>query len=206
VRKAVWLLSAFFVLLAGAARAEPARVVMLGDSITAGYGLDAADVLPVRLQAALRARGLDVVVEDAGVSGDTTAGGLARLDWAIQGKPDAVIVALGGNDGLRAIDPAATEANLKTIIERLKARGIAVLLAGMLAPPNFGPAYGKEFNAVFPRLAQANGVAFYPFILDGVAADPRLNQRDGIHPNAQGVAAIVDRLAPHVLALLERRR
>jgi len=206
VRKAICLLALVFALFAGGAGAQPARIVMLGDSITAGYGLAAAEALPVRLQAALQARGRDVVVENAGVSGDTTAGGLARLDWTVAGKPDIVVVALGGNDGLRAIDPAATRANLAGIIGKLQARGIAVLLAGMLAPPNLGPAYGAEFNALFPGLAREHGVAFYPFILDGVAADPALNQPDGIHPNPRGVAVIVDRLVPHVLALLERRR
>jgi acyl-CoA thioesterase-1 len=193
-------------LLASGASADPARIVMLGDSITAGYGLTEADSLPARLQAALKARGRDVVVENAGVSGDTSAGGLARLDWAVAGKPDVVIVELGANDGLRGLDPAATRANLSAIIRRLKEKGVAVMLAGMYAPPNLGPAYGNDFNALYPRLAREHDIAFYPFILEGVAARPELNQSDGIHPNARGVAAIVDRLVPHVLTLLERRR
>jgi acyl-CoA thioesterase-1 len=192
--------------LAGNAAAEPVRIVMLGDSITAGYGLAPRDSLPVRLGAALKERGHDVVVENAGVSGDTSAGGLARLDWAVAGKPDIVIVELGANDGLRGLEPAKMEANLGAIIERLKARGSAVLLAGMYAPRNLGPAYAAEYDAVFPRLAREHGVAFYPFILDGVAARPDRNQGDGIHPNAAGVAVIVEGLVPHVLALLERRR
>jgi acyl-CoA thioesterase-1 len=205
-RKGFGLAILALVLAGGRTHVEPARIVMLGDSITAGYGVAEADALPARLQAALRARGRQVVVENAGVSGDTTAGGLARLDWAVAGKPDVVIVELGANDGLRAIDPAATAANLDAILRRLKERGVTPLLTGMYAPPNLGPAYSAEFNAVFPRLAREHGVAFYPFILEGVAARPELNQPDGIHPNARGVAVIVDGLAPHVLALLERRR
>jgi acyl-CoA thioesterase-1 len=192
--------------LIGSAAAEPVRIVMLGDSITAGYGLAPRDSLPVRLGAALKERGHDAVVENAGVSGDTSAGGLARLDWAVAGKPDIVIVELGANDGLRGLEPAKMEANLGAIIARLKARGSAVLLAGMYAPRNLGPAYAAEYDAVFPRLAREHGVAFYPFILDGVAARPDRNQGDGIHPNAAGVAVIVEGLVPHVLALLERRR
>jgi acyl-CoA thioesterase-1 len=200
----VWLMILLF--LAGGTAAEPVRIVMLGDSITAGYGLAPRDSLPVRLGAALEERGHDVVVENAGVSGDTSAGGLARLDWAVAGKPDIVIVELGANDGLRGLEPAKMEANLGAIIDRLKARGSAVLLAGMYAPRNLGPAYAAEYDAVFPRLAREHGVALYPFILDGVAARPDRNQGDGIHPNAAGVAVIVERLVPHVLALLERRR
>jgi acyl-CoA thioesterase-1 len=146
-----------------------------------------------------------VRVLDGGVSGDTTAGGLARLDWALADRPDAVIVELGGNDGLRALPPAQTEANLAAILDRLAARGTPALLAGMLAPPNLGAAYGGEFAAVFHRLAQARpGVVFYPFFLDGVAADPALNQPDGIHPNAAGVAEIVRRILPAVEALLAK--
>jgi len=203
-RRFAWLL--IWPLLTGDAAAEPVRIVMLGDSITAGYGLAPRESLPVRLGAALKARGHDVAVENAGVSGDTSAGGLARLDWAVAGKPDIVILELGANDGLRGLEPAKMAANLGAIIERLKARGSTVLLTGMYAPRNLGPAYGAEFDAVFPRLAREHGVAFYPFILDGVAARPDFNQGDGIHPNAEGVAVIVDGLLPHVLALLERRR
>jgi acyl-CoA thioesterase-1 len=192
--------------LSGGAVAEPARIVMLGDSITAGYGLAPQDALPARLGAALAARGHTAMVENAGVSGDTSAGGLARLDWAVAGRPDIVIVALGANDGLRGLEPAKMAANLGAIIERLEARGSAILLAGMYAPRNFGAAYAAEFDAVFPRLAQTHGVAFYPFILEGVAARPDRNQGDGIHPNAAGVDVIVDGLLPHVIGLLERRR
>ncbi|MFQ5958893.1 MAG: arylesterase [Alphaproteobacteria bacterium] len=185
-----------------AAAASPARVVVLGDSLTAGYGLPADDAFPARLEAALRADGIAVDVVNAGVSGDTTAGGRARLDWALADKPDAVIVELGANDGLRGIDPAETFANLDAILRRLGDEGVKVLLAGMLAPPNLGRAYGAAFNDVYPRLAAKHGVALYPFFLDGVAARPELNQGDGLHPNARGVAVIVERIAPYVKRLL----
>jgi len=179
-------------------------VLAFGDSLTAGYGLPAADGFPARLEAALAAAGVAARVIDGGVSGDTTAGGLARLDWALAEDPDVVIVELGGNDGLRGLDPAATEANLDAILARLGAERRAVLLTGMRAPPNLGPEYGAAFDGVFPALAQRHGVAFYPFFLDGVAADPALNQPDGIHPNAAGVALIVERLLPHLLRVIER--
>ena len=178
------------------------RIVVLGDSLSSGYGLAAEDAFPVRLEAALKAAGHLVAVINAGVAGDTTAGGRARLDWALADRPDAVIVELGANDGLRGIEPDATYANLDAIVSRLTAKGVAVLLTGMYAPPNLGRDYVKQFNAVFPRLAARHGVAFYPFFLDGVAARPELNQHDGIHPNASGVAVLVDRMAPHVVRLL----
>lgn len=183
--------------------AEERRIVMLGDSITAGYGLAQGDALPVRLQEELTGRGLDVAVENAGVSGDTTAGGLSRLDWAVQGEPDLVIVALGGNDGLRGIDPADTRRNMDRIVGGLAKRGIPVLVAGMLAPPNMGGDYARAFNAVFPEIAEAHGVAFYPFLLEGVAADPALNQSDGIHPNAEGARLIAERMADPVAGALK---
>jgi acyl-CoA thioesterase-1 len=188
---------------AGAARAEPARILVLGDSIAAGYGLAADEAFPARLESHLRRAGHEVRVIDAGVSGDTTAGGLARLDWALADRPHVVIVELGGNDGLRGIAPQATRANLDAILARLKARGPRVLLTGMLAPPNLGAEYGRAFDAIYPELAAKHGVALYPFILDGVAAQPDLNQRDGIHPNARGVAVMVDRIAPYVVRLLD---
>lgn len=175
---------------------------MLGDSLTAGYGLPVADALPTRLQARLEEQGLAVRIRNAGVSGDTTAGGRARLAWSLAEQPDAVIVALGGNDGLRGIDPAETRANLDAILTELDRRGVKALLAGMVAPPNLGRDYGRAFDRVFPALAEKHGVAFYPFLLAGVAARPRLNQPDGIHPNAEGVAVIVERLAPHVRRLI----
>ncbi|HEX9836575.1 MAG TPA: arylesterase [Alphaproteobacteria bacterium] len=188
---------------AGAARAEPARILVLGDSIAAGYGLAADEAFPARLESHLRRAGHEVRVIDAGVSGDTTAGGFARLDWALADRPHIVIVELGGNDGLRGIAPAATRANLDAILARLKARGPRVLLTGMLAPPNLGAEYGRAFDAIYPELAAKYGVALYPFVLDGVAAQPDLNQRDGIHPNARGVAVMVDRIAPYVVRLLD---
>lgn len=188
---------------AGAARAEPARILVLGDSIAAGYGLAADEAFPARLESHLRRAGHEVRVIDAGVSGDTTAGGFARLDWALADRPHIVIVELGGNDGLRGIAPQATRANLDAILARLKARGPRVLLTGMLAPPNLGAEYGRAFDAIYPELAAKYGVALYPFVLDGVAAQPDLNQRDGIHPNARGVAVMVDRIAPYVVRLLD---
>jgi len=176
---------------------------MLGDSITAGYGLAAGEELPVQLQSALTQHGVDAIVENAGVSGDTTAGGLSRFDWAIQGDPGLIIVALGGNDGLRGIDPADTRNNLRAIIEKARARGSRVLLAGMMAPPNMGADYGAAFNAIFPELAATHDVMLYPFLLDGVAADPDLNQDDGIHPNADGAKIIAGRLAEVVAPVLK---
>lgn len=192
-------------LAATPATAREIRLMMLGDSITAGYGLPRGQALPVRLEAALRERGRSVRVLDAGVSGDTTAGGRARLDWALADRPDAVIVALGGNDGLRGLAPSATQANLAAILDALKARGLPAMLAGMLAPPNLGADYGREFAASFTRLAQARPeVVFYPFLLDGVAGEPSLNQPDRIHPNEAGVAELVRRMLPAVESLLGR--
>lgn len=179
---------------------------MLGDSITAGYGLSAADALPVRLQEALRARGRNVTVINAGVSGDTTAGGRSRLEWSLAERPDAVIVALGGNDVLRGIEPRATRANLTTILDRLRDRGLPTMLAGMLSPPNLGADYARELGAVFRDLGGREGVVAYPFLLDGVAGDPALNQPDRIHPNPGGVAELVRRMTPAVETLLDRVR
>ena len=197
------------VLLAGllvpslAARAAD-RIVMLGDSITAGYGLAPAEALPVRLQARLQAAGRDVLVENAGVSGDTTAAALARIDWAIGNRqPRLVIVALGGNDGLRGIDPVQTRKNVLAIVQKLKSMKIPVLLAGMLAPRNLGPEYAAIFDPIFSEVAKGEGVAHYPFLLDGVAADPSMNQPDGIHPSAEGADLIAGRMAPHVVRALQ---
>lgn len=191
---------------ARSANAPETRLLVLGDSLAAGYGLDAAQAFPVRLEAALRSRGHRVRVVNAGVSGDTSAGGLARLSWTLAEKPNFVIVELGANDALRGLDPEVTYANLDRIIARLKARNIGILLAGMLAPPNFGREYGRAFRAIYQRLARRHGVSLYPFFLEGVAADPALNQRDGIHPNARGVDVIVGRILPFVAALLDRTR
>lgn len=187
---------------ATAARAEPAVILAFGDSLTAGYGLPAEDSFTSQLEQALRDAGQDVVVRNAGVSGDTTAGGLTRLAWTLSERPDLVILELGANDGLRGIDPAATRANLDAILGELTGRDIAVLFTGMRAPPNLGADYTRAFDGLFADLATKHAVAFYPFFLDGVAAQPDLNQDDGIHPNADGVAIIVERLLPHVLAAL----
>ena len=189
-----------------AAAAEAPRIAILGDSIAAGYGLAAEDAFPARLEAALRALGVAAEVSNAGVSGDTTAGGLARVDWLLADSPGAVVVALGGNDALRGLAPEAVEANLAAIVEKLRAGGARVMLAGMLAPRNLGEAYAREFDAVFPRVARRYGAAFYPFLLDGVAADPALNQPDGIHPNAAGAALIAERMAPVVAEWLAAAR
>lgn len=192
-------------LAATPAAAREVRLLMLGDSITAGYGLARGQGLPARLEAALREAGRQVRVIDAGVSGDTTAGGRARVDWALADRPDAVIVALGGNDGLRGIEPRASAANLTAILDALKQRNLPVMLAGMLAPPNLGAEYGREFAGTFTRLADARPeVVFYPFLLDGVAGEATLNQPDRIHPNEAGVAELVRRMLPAVESLLAR--
>jgi acyl-CoA thioesterase-1 len=181
---------------------RPVKLLALGDSLTAGYGLPSDQSFTAQLQAALKAQGLDVTVINGGVSGDTSAGGLARLDWLLADKPDCVIVELGANDGLRGLDPQVTYANLDALLTRLGERKIPVLLTGMLAPPNLGREYGAQFKSVFPKLAEQHKVLFYPFFLDGVAADSALNQADFIHPNAKGVAVIVARLMPVVKQLI----
>ena len=185
-------------------RAEELRILMLGDSLTAGYGLAARDALPTRLERALRDRGLEVRVINAGVSGDTTAGGLARLEWALADRPHAVVVALGANDALRAIDPAVSRSNLDRLLAALSERRLPVLLAGMLAPRNLGPDYRARFDAIYPALAERHGALLYPFLLDGVATVAALNQSDGLHPNAAGVEVIVERILPSVLCLARR--
>lgn len=187
---------------------ESVRLLVLGDSLAAGYGLPRQDGFAAQLERALRADGLDVTVINAGVSGDTSAGGLARLDWVLEsagsGGPGAVIVELGANDGLRGFDPDVTYRNLDRIVSRLSERGLPILIAGMRAPPNLGREYVEAFDAVFPRLAARHDVPLYPFFLDGVAADPNLNQADGIHPNREGVAEIVGRITPAVKELLKQ--
>ena len=187
-----------------AADAGEIRLLALGDSLSAGYGLALGEGFSDQLGAALSGAGLDVVVLNGGVSGDTTAGGLARLDWMLSDAPDAVIVELGANDGLRGLDPAQTLANLDAILDELNQRGIPVLLAGMLAPPNMGSEYGEDFNGLYALLADRYDVVFYPFFLEGVAAKPELNQADAIHPNAEGVAEIIRRILPSVYELLAR--
>ena len=203
------ILSLFAILLPlvgqKAAQADEIRLLLFGDSLTAGYGLPASDAFPEILRAGLRAKGLAVRVINSGVSGDTTAAGRARMAWALGDKPQAVVIELGANDGLRGIDPAHTRANLDAIIARFKSAGVRVLLAGMRAPPNLGREYGAEFNSIFPDLAGKHRVALYPFFLEGVVAHQDLNQRDGIHPNAAGVQIIVRNILPYVVKLLERR-
>ena len=177
-------------------------IVALGDSLTAGYGLPPGQGFAEQLQSVLRARGHDVSVIDAGVSGDTSTGGLARLDWSVPEDADVVIVELGANDALRGLDPSITRKALSNIVKRLKARGQKVLVAGMKAPPNLGDVYAAEFDAIYRKLAVAEDVLLYPFFLDGVAADPGLNLADGIHPSADGVARIVEKILPSVEALI----
>lgn len=178
------------------------KLVVLGDSLSAGYQLPAADAFPAKLQAALRARGQAVSVENAGVSGDTSTGGLERLDWSVAEGTDAVILELGANDALRGLDPAITRSNLDTIITRLKERRIEVLMAGMLAPPNMGSAYAGAFNPIFPDLAGKHGLILDPFFLDGVATVAGLSLADGMHPNARGVDVMVQRILPKVEELI----
>ncbi len=184
------------------AAAAPFRLLILGDSLTAGYGLPQPDGFQARLAVALKAAGIDVTLIDAAVSGDTSAGGLERLDWALADGADAAIVELGANDGLRGVDPRTMQDNLAQILDRLQARRIRVLLTGMRAPPNFGVAYVQAYDAAFAALSKRDGILYDPFFLEGVAADPALNQSDRLHPNAEGVRRIVARLLPLVKQLL----
>lgn len=182
---------------------RPLRVVAFGDSLTAGYQLPASAAFPVVLEKALRDKGLDVMISNAGVSGDTTAGGLARLDWSIPDGTDAVILELGANDALRGLDPAKAEANLDAMITRLKARNIRVLLAGMLAPRNNGADYARAFDSLYGRLADKHGLMLYPFFLDGVLGVPGMTLPDAMHPSREGVAEVVNRILPTVIAFLK---
>ncbi len=195
------ILAVALVLISAPAAADRV-VVAIGDSLTAGFGLAPADTLPAVLERRLRAGGLEVGVVNAGVSGDTTAGGRARLDWALPSRVDLVILALGANDMLRGIAPATARGNLEAMLARLAERGIPVLLAGMRAPLNLGTDYARAFDAIYPELAARYGVPLYPFLLEGVAFRAELNLDDGLHPNAAGVARIVDGLAPMVRAAL----
>jgi acyl-CoA thioesterase I len=181
---------------------KPIKMVVLGDSLSAGLGLPAAAAFPERLQKALKDNGIVVEMINAGVSGDTSSGGRDRLDWSVPDGTDAVILELGANDALLGTDPKVTRAALSDILTRLKARHIAVLLCGMLAPPNYGSDYTARFNALYPELAKSFGVPLYPFFLEGVAADAKLNQADGIHPTAEGVDVVVKNILPTVKALL----
>ena len=187
-----------------AAAARTLRVVALGDSLTAGLGLSPGKAFPDRVEAALRAKGWDVKVMNAGVSGDTAADGLARYEWAVPPDADALIIELGANDMLRGHSPGATKAALAAILDRARAAHLPALLAGMRPAPNLGADYGREFSAIYPALAKTYGVQLYPFFLDGVAGDPKLNQPDGLHPTAEGVELIVQKILPSVEALMKQ--
>jgi acyl-CoA thioesterase-1 len=186
--------------------AAPIKILALGTSLTQGYGLPPGTEIPAVLQAALQKKDIAATVINAGVSGDTSAGGLSRLDWSLADHPNAAIVELGSNDALRGIDPASTERNLSAILAQLTAKHIPVLLLGMRAPKNFGPEYEAKFNAIYPQLARQYNVLLYPFVLDGVALNPKLNQKDGIHPNPAGVKIIVGKILPDVLKLVSQIR
>ncbi len=190
-------------LSSGVARAEPVKLVGFGDSLMAGYQLPAADAFPVKLEKALREKGYEVEIANAGVSGDTSSAGLARLDWSIPEGTQGVILELGANDALRGIAPEQTEKNLDAMLTRLKERGIAVLLAGMLAPPNMGPDYGERFNGIYRRMAEKHGVALYPFFLDGVVTKANLQLEDGMHPNSEGVDVMVATMLPATEAFIK---
>jgi len=185
-----------------AGETRPIKVVVLGDSLSAGLGLSGSAAFPARLQKSLKLKGIEVDMINAGVSGDTSSGGRDRLDWSVPEGTEAVILELGANDALRGTDPKVTRSALTDILKRLKARKIAVLLCGMLAPPNYGSDYSARFNAIYPELAKSFGVPLYPFFLEGVAADARLNQADGLHPTAEGVDVIVKNILPTVEAFL----
>jgi acyl-CoA thioesterase-1 len=185
---------------------RPVKLVVLGDSLSAGYGLSADAAFPAKLAKALTAEGIAVEVVNAGVSGDTASDGLGRLDWSVPDGAEAAIVELGANDALRGIDPKVTRAALDKILSRLGERHIAVMLAGMKAPRNMGADYAQAFDGIYPALASTHTVVFYPFFLEGVAANPKLNQSDGLHPNAAGVDAIVARILPRVDELIARAR
>jgi len=191
-------LIAIFLALAWPANADPYQIVGFGDSLMAGFGLQNGESFPDKLQAALKAKGHDVVIANAGVSGDTTSGGLSRLDWSIPDDTDLVILELGANDMLRGVAPDLIEKNLDAMLANLKKRGIPVLLAGMRAAPNLGPAYQARFDAIYPRLAEKYGAPLYPFFVDGVVADKTYLLEDGMHPNAAGVDRIVERILPTV--------
>ncbi|HEY7601392.1 MAG TPA: arylesterase [Methylomirabilota bacterium] len=184
--------------------ADERVIVALGDSLTAGFGVAPEEAWPAVVDARLRREGYPYRVVNAGVSGDTTAGGLRRVDWVLRNRPEVAVVALGANDGLRGLGTDAMRANLLAIVERLRDGGARVLVAGMQVPPNYGAAYARAFRAVFPEIARRTGSALMPFLLDGVAADPRLNLADGIHPNAAGHRAIAEHVWPHLVALLQR--
>ena len=188
----------------GQAFAGTTTILALGDSLTAGYGLDAGKSFPDKLQDALKTKGHDVIIINGGVSGDTAAQGAARLDWALTSDVKAVIIELGANDALRGLEPAQTEASLRQILDMLKKKNLPTLILGMKAPPNLGADYQAKFDGIYPRLAKEYGAALYPFYLDGVAANADLNQADGIHPNEKGLAIIVPKILPYAEALLPK--
>jgi acyl-CoA thioesterase-1 len=192
------------VISAASAQSRPTTIVAFGDSLTAGYGVKTSESFPVQLQMALEAKGHKVNIVNAGVSGDTTAGGLERLDWALSPKPDGAILELGANDALRGIDPKVPRANLDKMLAMLKAKGIPVLLTGMRSPDNWGADYAKSFDAIYPDLSAKYGVPLYPFFLEGVALDKAFTQPDGLHPTGAGVAEIVKRILPDVEVLVKR--
>lgn len=192
-----------------AAQDRPIKIVALGDSLTAGFGLPASDAFPAKLQRALKAKGIAVEIVNAGVSGDTATGGLERLDWAVTSDTSAVIVELGANDMLRGVDHSVTRTAIESIVRKLQERRIPVLLTGMVASPNLGKDYAAAFNAIYPDIAKAYGALYYPFFLDGVATAANLNQRDGLHPTAAGIDVIVGKILPSVeqlIALAKRER
>jgi len=205
-KQAVIFAAALLALASGPACAVPVKILAFGTSLTQGYGLPPGTEYTTVLQEKLKAAGVDARIINAGVSGDTSADGLSRLDWSLADKPQAAIVEVGSNDALRGLAPAQTEKNLDAILAKLKTAHVAVLLCGMHAPRNLGPEYAAQFDAIYPRLARQHGVLFYPFILDGVALNPKLNQADGIHPNPAGVKIIVSRILPYVQQLIGARR
>lgn len=188
----------------GAADARPVRILAMGTSLTQGYGLPPGTEFTTQLQTALKAQGIDAEIVNAGVSGDTSSGGLSRLDWSLADHPDAAILELGSNDMLRGVPPSVTEKNLRAILSTLQKDHVPVLLTGMHAQRNLGADYVKEFDAIYPRLARESNVLFYPFILAGVALNPKLNQADGMHPNPAGVKIIVARILPYVMKLVPK--
>lgn len=197
---------AILFLMIQTAFAQTVTVLAYGDSVTAGFGLQPSDAFPVKLEAALKAKGIDAVVINGGVSGDTALDGLSRLDWSLTDDVDAVIVELGANDALRGLPVNQAEQALDGLLGRLAAKKLPVLLAGMRAPPNLGTDYTNAFDGMYARLATKHGALIYPFFLDGVAADPALNQADGLHPNGRGVDAIVTRILPKVEELVSKAR
>lgn len=195
---------AYILCIAAVSAAEPVRILAFGDSLTAGYGLAEADTLTTRLSDALTKMGRPALVINGGVSGDTSADGLSRIDWALADKPRIMILALGANDMLRGLDPSTTRANLEGIIAKAEAAGVETILAGMLAPPNLGTDYKTAFDAVYPELAKAHNLLFMPFLLQDVAQNSDLNQADGLHPNGNGVAVIVRNLLPYVTQAMDK--